>query len=279
MADETLDIDALCQQLDSEGMIGFVESFVSDIEKGFSVVNEEHLPWLHDVKETQWKGVLCFGMGGSAAGGDFLARLSDSSGSKPVIVHRGYQLPSWWTPDWLIIATSHSGNTEETLAATESALKQGATAAVIASGGILAGLCELYETCHLIPSVGGQPPRTAFGHLFSRQLALVEHLGFLSSQPEDEREAMLVRLEYASQSNDFRKSSGIPLLELAMALKDHPIALLGPTELQPALIRFKNQVNENSGRFARIGIVPDMNHNEIVAWGGVSEDADPARED
>ena len=44
MADETLDIDALCQQLDSEGMIGFVESFVSDIEKGFSVVNEEHLP-------------------------------------------------------------------------------------------------------------------------------------------------------------------------------------------------------------------------------------------
>ena len=279
MADETLDIDALCQQLDSEGMIGFVESFVSDIEKGFSVVNEEHLPWLHDVKETQWKGVLCFGMGGSAAGGDFLARLSDSSGSKPVIVHRGYQLPSWWTPDWLIIATSHSGNTEETLAATEFALKQGATAAVIASGGILAGLCELYETCHLIPSVGGQPPRTAFGHLFSRQLALVEHLGFLSSQPEDEREAMLVRLEYASQSNDFRKSSGIPLLELAMALKDHPIALLGPTELQPALIRFKNQVNENSGRFARIGIVPEMNHNEIVAWGGVSEDADPARED
>ena len=279
MADETLDIDALCQQLDSEGMIGFVESFVSDIEKGISVVNEEHLPWLHDVKETQWKGVLCFGMGGSAAGGDFLARLSDSSGSKPVIVHRGYQLPSWWTPDWLIIATSHSGNTEETLAATESALKRGATAVVIATGGILAGLCELHETCHLIPSVGGQPPRTAFGHLFSRQLALVEHLGFLPSQPEDEREAMLVRLEYACQSNDFRTSSGIPLLELAMALKDHPISLLGPSEMQPALTRFKNQVNENSGRFARIGIVPEMNHNEIVAWGGVSDDADPARED
>ena len=79
MADEILDIDALCQQLDSEGMIGFVESFVSDIEAGFSAVNEEHLPWLAGIKMGNWKGVLCLGMGGSAAGGDFLARLADAN--------------------------------------------------------------------------------------------------------------------------------------------------------------------------------------------------------
>ena len=124
---------------------------------------------------------------------------------------------------------------------------------VITTGGMLAGLCELYDDCHLISSIGGQPPRTAFGHLFSRQLALIEHLGLLPEQSPDEREAMLVRLEYACQSTDFRKSSGAPLLDLAIAMKDHPIALLGPTELQPALIRFKNQLNENAGRFARIG--------------------------
>ena len=41
-----------------------------------------------------------------------------------------------------------------------------------------------------------------------------------------------------------------------MALREHPIALLGPTEMQPALVRCKNQLNENSGRFARIGVVP-----------------------
>ena len=90
---------------------------------------------------------------------------------------------------------------------------------------------------------------------------------------------MLVRLEYACQTNDFRKPSGAPLLDLAMAMKEHPLSLLGPSEMQPALIRFKNQLNENSGRFARIGVVPEMNHNELVAWGGVSDDADPARED
>jgi len=279
MADEPLNIDELSQQLDSEGMMGFTQSFVSDVENGFSAVNEKHLPWLEQLKASEWKGVLCFGMGGSAAGGDFLARLADASGSKPFVVHRGYELPSWWSTDWLILATSHSGNTEETIAATEAALKQGATVVVIATGGVLAGFCELHERCYLISSIGGQPPRTAFGHLFSRQLALIEHLGFIPQQPDDEREAMLVRLEYACQSNDFRQASGVALLDLAMALREHPISLLGPTEMQPALVRFKNQLNENSGRFARIGVVPEMNHNEIVAWGGVSDDADPAREE
>ena len=190
MGDETLNIDELCQQLDTEDMIGFTESFVSDLEIGFSVVTEERLSWLHSIQSRNWKGVLCFGMGGSAAGGDFLARLADANGSKPLVVNRTYDLPSWWTNDWLILATSHSGNTEETVAATESALKQGATVIVIATGGILAGLCELYDDCHLIPSTGGQPPRTAFGHLFSRQLALMETIGILPSQSQEEREAM-----------------------------------------------------------------------------------------
>ena len=277
MAD--IDLRELATTLDTEDMIGFTRLFVEDIRGGFRSVNLERYPWMEEIGNTEWKGVLALGMGGSAAGGDFLARLADASGSRPFIVHRGYQLPSWWSTGWLIVATSHSGNTEETIAATEAALKRGATVVVIATGGVLAGLCELYEHCHLIPSIGGQPPRTAFGHLFSRQLALMEHLGLLPHQPNDEREAMLVRLEYACQANDFRNESGVALLDLALALREHPISLLGPTELQPALIRFKNQLNENSGRFARIGVVPEMNHNEIVAWGGVSDDADPARED
>ena len=277
MAEDELDIDDLSQRLDSEGMIGFTESFVSDLRKGFSVLNENQYPWLIDIKSVDWKGVLCFGMGGSAAGGDFLARIADASGSIPFVVHRDYQLPTWWTKDWLILATSHSGNTEETFAATETALKHGATVVVIATGGALAGLCELYENCHLIPSIAGQPPRTAFGHLFSRQLALIEYLEFVPGQQPHLREEMLNRLEKAIHANDFRTPQGTPLLDLAISLRERPISLLGPTELEPVLVRFKNQLNENAGRFARIGVVPEMNHNELVAWGGVSDDADPER--
>ena len=52
---------------------------------------------------------------------------------------------------------------------------------------------------------------------------------------------------------------------------ENPIAIIGPSELSPALCRFKNQLNENSARFARIGEVPEMNHNELIAWGGVGK--------
>ena len=274
MGDETLNIGELCQQLDTEDMIGFTESFVSDLEIGFSVVTEERLSWLPAIKTRNWKGVLCFGMGGSAAGGDFLARLADANGSKPLVVNRTYDLPSWWTNDWLILATSHSGNTEETVAATESALKQGATVIVIATGGILAGLCELYDDCHLIPSTGGQPPRTAFGHIFSRQVAVMEHLGLLPAQSAEERKAMLERLAANNQHFDVIAQPEGDIALLATGLMEQPMAIIGPSELAPALNRFKNQMNENAARFVRIGVVPEMNHNESVAWGGVGPDGD-----
>tara|TARA_B100001996_G_scaffold253590_1_gene196869 strand:- start:1264 stop:2349 length:1086 start_codon:yes stop_codon:yes gene_type:complete len=279
MDEDSVDIESLLKALDSQGMTGFTQAFFTDFENGMAAVNLEHLPWLSELQNQSWDGVLCLGMGGSAAGGDFLSTLSNRDGNTPIITHRDYTVPSWWNPSWLVLATSHSGNTEETWIATETALKLGATVIVIATGGMLAGLCELYENCHLIPSIGGQPPRTAFGHLFSRQLSCLQHLDIIPRQTTDEYEAMMVRLHYASESNDFRKDEGRDILELAQVLATQPLALLGPQELQPVLNRFKNQMNENSGRFARIGAVPEMNHNEIVAWGGIGEDGDPSRKE
>ena len=88
-----------------------------------------------------------------------VAELINESGAVPVRCHRGYDLPNWWTPDWLIIATSYSGNTEETLEACQQAMNQGATIVVISSGGELAGRCELSQTMYLISCPSGQPPR------------------------------------------------------------------------------------------------------------------------
>ena len=171
----------LAERFDSEGMVGFTRSFHRDLRDGFSSVSVERYPWLEDLRKAPWSGVLCLGMGGSAAGGDFLAALTAQNGGCPVMVHRDYRLPAWFDATWLVMATSHSGNTEETVQSAEDALKQGATVIVIATGGVLAGLAELSPNCHLVPSVGGQPPRTAFGHLFSRQVAVMEHLGLMLS--------------------------------------------------------------------------------------------------
>jgi len=265
----------LAGSLDNEGMIGFTRSFVEDIRKGLAAVNVRLLPWLENIRSQKWNGALFLGMGGSAAGGDFITSLSEKHGNLPVKTIRDYSIPSWWNKTWLVIATSHSGNTEETLSACEMALKAGATVIVISTGGELSGFCELYPKCHLIPSIGGQPPRTAFGHIFSRQLALMRFLGGLPQPFEGEDEAMLQRLQQAVDGFDILEEPEGDIVQLAMAMVERPISILGPTELSPALTRFKNQLNENSARFARTGTVPEMNHNESVAWGGVGNTQDP----
>ena len=266
----------LAERFDSEGMVGFTRSFHRDLRDGFSSVSVERYPWLEDLRKAPWSGVLCLGMGGSAAGGDFLSALTAQNGGCPVMVHRDYRLPAWFDATWLVMATSHSGNTEETVQCAEDALKQGATVIVIATGGVLAGLAELSPNCHLVPSVGGQPPRTAFGHLFSRQVAVMEHLGLMTPQDDVARSAMLERLAANNDHFDVLSQPEGDIALLAAGLMNQPLAVLGPTELQPALNRFKNQMNENAARFVRVGTLPEMNHNESVAWGGVGPDADPA---
>ena len=264
----------LAEALDKEGMVEFTRSFVKDLEKGLSHATPEHFPWMKDIASTQWNGILCLGMGGSAAGGDFVAALSSFHGNLPIIIQRDYVLPSWWNASWLVLSTSHSGNTEEALEATETALKSGATAIIISTGGILSGLPEVYPSCFLIPSVGGQPPRTAFGHIFSRQLGLLRSIGVLPQPREGADAAMFTRLQTACDGFDILNDPEGDVAQLALCMLERPLALLGPTELQPALNRFKNQLNENAARFARIGVIPEMNHNESVAWGGVGSDQD-----
>ena len=264
----------LAEALDSQGMIGLTRAFVQDLRKGLSHSTPEHLPWMEELSKTQWDGILCLGMGGSAAGGDFLSTLCNLQGKIPVVLQRDYVLPSWWNPRWLVLSTSHSGNTEETLEATEIALKAEGTVVVISAGGILSGLCEIYPNCFLLPSPGGQPPRTAFGHIFSRQLSLLRNIGVLPIPVEGSDEAMLERLQSASEGFDILNDPEGDVAQLALCMLERPIALLGPTELHPALNRFKNQLNENSARFARIGVIPEMNHNESVAWGGIGTEHD-----
>ena len=101
MDEDSVDIESLLKALDSQGMTGFTQAFFTDFENGMAAVNLEHLPWLSELQNQSWNGVLCLGMGGSAAGGDFLSTLSNRDGNTPIITHRDYTIPSWWNPSWL----------------------------------------------------------------------------------------------------------------------------------------------------------------------------------
>ena len=108
--------------------------------------------------------IIVLGMGGSGIGGDFVAEFVRGYCSVPMLSSKGYELPAYVNENSLVIASSFSGNTEETLIAFEAALKTGAKIVCITSGGkLLAKAQELGLDYIQIPSVK-QPPRTCLGY-------------------------------------------------------------------------------------------------------------------
>ena len=252
------DMASLLAELDNGDMAGLTRSFADDLEAAMATeVGIE--------ADSDWSGVLCLGMGGSGAGGRFLKALADDEGGLPFVVWSDYGLPSWWGPDWLVLATSHSGNTEETLDGVRDALESGGTVVGVSSGGQLGEMLDGSDDGVLLTVPGGQMPRSAFGHIFGTQLAACWALGLLPAPDQAETAAMLERLRDASSGADLIGGDGMSET-MARSMQGREIGIVSPAELGPAGYRFSCQINENSDGFANPSSVPEMNHNEIVAW-------------
>mgnify|MGYP003322882323 CR=1 FL=1 len=249
-------------------MNDYINDFTSHLKDALNIGNNTSL----DPKFNTIDSVLICGLGGSGIGGTIVNDIIGENAKVPIVASKDYSIPNFVSKNTLVIVNSYSGNTEETISACEQAMHQDATIIVVSSGGILSGMCELSETMYLISCPGGQPPRSAFGHIFSRQLALMVEIGILQCELTDDA---MQRLQEAVEDSDIINHPEGDVASLALNMLEHPIALLGPDELSPAINRFKNQLNENAARFARTGYFPEMNHNESVAWGGVGGDMDP----
>ncbi len=244
-------------------MIGFTRNFIDDFETSISRVI--------DIDSDQdWAGVLCLGMGGSGAGGMFLSTLADNSGGLPFVVWRDYGLPSWWGPEWLVIATSYSGNTEETISGVREVLDSGGTVIGISSGGEMKEILSNSDGSLFVPVPGGQMPRSAFGHLFGTQLSVCWSLGIMEKPSGKEINDMIQRLRSSSIEFDISGGNGL-VVTMAESMLDNQIGIIAPTMLISAARRFANQLNENSDVFARPSELPEMNHNEIVAWASTND--------
>ena len=252
----------LAEELDASGMLGHLRNFPQDLARAWKAAEG----WdLSAIENQQFSGVICLGMGGSASGGDFLASLSDADGCLPFVAHRGYDLPTWVSEQWLVLSTSYSGNTEETIDATEAAIGLGCSVVGMSSGGALQTLLESSNQIW-IELPGGQPPRSAFGHIFGAQVALSWKLGITS--PPDDLDSMIGRLVEAVGACDFTDSEGDDVIgEMAESILNRNVSVLATQSLAPTAYRAVCQLNENGGIFARGHVIPEMNHNEIVAWG------------
>lgn len=204
--------------------------------------------------------VIC-GMGGSGIGGKIVAQWVSKYCSVPISFVQDYSLPAFVNTNSLVIGSSYSGNTEETLYAIREASQRNAYVMGICSGGELESYCKAKNYPFvLVP--GGNPPRTALAFSLVQLSNIFLQLGFAHASILNEIEAgmQLIEKHYSSIREE--------ALSIAKELQNRTIAVYAGADYEGVAVRAKQQINENSKELCWQNVIPEMNHNELVGWGG-----------
>jgi glucose/mannose-6-phosphate isomerase len=214
-------------------------------------------------------GLVVAGMGGSAVGG-LLARgaLHDRL-RRPLLVADGYELPAWIGEDALVLCSSYSGATAETLACYDAAREAGAKIVVATTGGPLAERAR-GDRVPVVPLPGGFQPRAAVGYSLVAALETVALAGAGPSlRGEVEAAASLAEGLAAEWGPDSGEDSEAKAL--ARRLEGTAPVFMGAGLTAPAAYRWKCQLNENAKLPAFWSVLPEADHNEICGWASAAE--------
>lgn len=205
---------------------------------------------------------LVLGMGGSGFAGDVAVAIAAGQGRR-VTARKDYGLPGWAVGTRpAVVAVSHSGNTEETLDGVGAAADAGLSIAVTATGGALLSLGAARGWPVLAVPPGPQP-RAAAGYLVGATLRLLESAGVVTDTvPALEEAAGVVASLLEGPAEELAQ-------ELADALAGRIVIVYGTGPITAAAAgRWKTQINENGKAPAWWSLFPELDHNEIVGWGG-----------
>jgi len=209
--------------------------------------------------------IIVAGMGGSGIGGDLLKDWARNQIAVPIEVNREYELPAYAGKKTLVLITSYSGDTEESLSAFLDASRRKCMIFCVTSGGALLENAERLKIPHLRVPVG-MPPRAALPYLFVPLLICMEKMGLVSGASEELSEAFQL-LQKISKDNAPEKPT-IENFSKALALnvgQTSPV-VYGFGSYRSVAMRFKQQFNENSKVPAKWEVFSELNHNEIVGW-------------
>jgi glucose/mannose-6-phosphate isomerase len=204
--------------------------------------------------------VIC-GMGGSGIGGKIVSQWLQEELTIPVVLCQDYHLPHFVSKESLVIASSYSGNTEETLLSVDKASKVGATIFGITSGGKLQQFCLDNKYDHIVVP-GGNPPRTALAFSLVQLVNYFVQLSMASS----------TRLLELKKAQEMLVSDKEEILKeakrLAELIGERTPVFYAVSRYEGVAVRAKQQFNENAKVLCWMHTIPEMNHNELVGWGG-----------
>jgi glucose/mannose-6-phosphate isomerase len=245
---------------DNSNMFEVLENFGNQIEEACTIGNSASV----DESYSNIKNIIICGMGGSAIGGDLLRSTLQYEIKIPIFVNRNYRLPSFADENTLVIGSSYSGNTEETLSAYSKAKEKGCRIICISSGGNLSLLAE-NENRILIKVPKGYQPRCALAYSFFPLIILINKAGFCSDKTN---EITNVILRVKKRSEEYTKiNDSNPAIKIAGHIQGKfPVIYSSTDLLDIANLRWRCQINENAKSLAFGNLLPEMNHNEIVGW-------------
>jgi len=218
------------------------------------------------------RNVVVVGMGGSAMGGDIARSFLASEMLIPFHICRNYILPEYVDDETLVIASSYSGNTEETLAAVDDALERSAMIVALTTGGLLEEVAKLNEIPRLkLPD--GLQPRAALGFSFVPLMIFLEKIGLAKNMGE----RLQATIAHLRTTRERMVEDGLamtnPAKQLAGLLHGKvPLIYAGPTLTDVVASRWKAQICENSKTMAFANLYPEFNHNELVGLCNLSID-------
>jgi glucose/mannose-6-phosphate isomerase len=263
----TTSIDA-CSLLDydKENMYEVLKNFPKQVREGIDI--GARAAYFHD--SSKFRTIVFSGMGGSAIAGDLLRCTLQGYGVHDfmTVVNRGYSLPSGVDAQTAFIASSYSGNTEETLASYRAASTRTKRLLCISTGGELAERAKA-DGVPLITIPSGLQPRCAVGYSFFPILLTLSLHSAISSDVRASILSAVHQLPKALEkiSDEYsRPDPTNPCFALAQQLQGSIPVFYSKPLLEAVNLRWRGQIQENAKHVAFGNIVPEMNHNEINGW-------------
>lgn len=247
--------------IDKSGMIKDLQALPQYLGSAW----EDGLEKLQKVpKFTNIQKILICGMGGSAIAGDLVTAYAQSRCSLPIVVSREYDLPLWaFDGSTLIIFSSHSGGTEETLSVASQALAKDLPMIAISTGGTLTTRLKAANKPVLLFKHDGQP-RSAIGFTFSYLLAILFKNGWIPDPSESIAKSVASMRFLAKAYDPTNPVHQNPAKMLAGQMVGRNIVIIGSGLLAPIARRWKGQINELAKTWCAYDAIPEACHNSIA---------------
>ncbi len=249
--------------LDASDMFGRIRDLGTELARAWDETAEMEIP----PSAADATCIVIAGMGGSATAGDYFTALCTDTSEIPVSVVRGYALPNYVNDRSVVVISSYSGNTEESLSCYDDAWKRGATVIATTTGGRLAeraasdGVVVHRISYHAAP-------RAAIAHSLAPLLRMGVQMGVCALDDGQVNAAGALHREWVER--EF--VPGIPhgrngAKQLANDLQGRVALVIGAEHLGSVASRFKNQLAENGKSLAGADTLPEADHNLIVGLG------------